>query len=244
MASVVEELIHEIEITPTLQKRLVSALNTPQLKSCPEKMSYQQFLEWADEDTLAEWVNGEIVMSSPASYWHQHLVRFLTSLLGMYVEIREIGTIYPAPFQMKLEFSGREPDILFIKHEHRDRVKNAYLEGPADLVIEIISPESVGRDRGEKFYEYEEGGVPEFWLIDPLRTWTEFYQLSPEGHYKTVFAGQEGTYHAAMIRDFWLRVEWFWQKPLPNPLRALGEITGIAPEITEQFLDAVKGQQK
>lgn len=244
MANAVEELIHQIETEPTLRQRLASALITPESKSQPTKISYQQFLEWADEDTLAEWVNGDIVMSSPASYWHQHLVRFLTSLLGMYVETRELGAIYPAPFQMKLEFSGREPDILFIKRTHFDRVKNSYLEGPADLIIEIISPESVGRDRGEKFYEYEEGGVPEFWLIDPLRKWTEFYQLSSEGHYKTVFAGQEGIYHSAMIQDFWLRVEWLWQDSLPHPLRALGEITGIDSETIERFLDAVKGKQE
>lgn len=46
-------------------------------------------------------------------------------------------------------------------------MKETYLDGPADLVVGIVSPDSVGRDRGEKFYEYAQGGVPEYWLIDP-----------------------------------------------------------------------------
>ena len=84
-----------------------------------------------------------------------------------------------------------------------------------------------GRDQGEKFYEYEAGGVPEFWLIDPPRKWAEFYQLNQEQRYTTVFTEKEGVYHSAMLQDFWLRVEWLWQELLPHPLYALGEITGI-----------------
>jgi hypothetical protein len=35
-----------------------------------EKLSYEEFLDWCDEDTLAEWVDGEIIMYSPASLIH------------------------------------------------------------------------------------------------------------------------------------------------------------------------------
>ena len=34
------------------------------------KISYEEFLDWCDEDTLAEWVDGEIIMTSPASERH------------------------------------------------------------------------------------------------------------------------------------------------------------------------------
>ena len=49
--------------------------------------------------------------------------------------------------------------------ERLDRVHRTYLDGPADLVVEIVSPESAGRDRGEKYYEYEAAGIPEYWLL-------------------------------------------------------------------------------
>jgi Uma2 family endonuclease len=88
---------------------------------------------------------------------------------------------------MKLAQSGREPDLLFVAQTNLERLKETYLDGPADLVVEIVSPEGVGRDRGVKFYEYAQGGVPEYWLIDPQTEWAEFYRLE-EGHYHSRFA--------------------------------------------------------
>lgn len=62
---------------------------------------------------------------------------------------------------------GREPDLLFLARENLDRLKAPYLEGPADLAVEIVSSESRLRDRGEKLAEYEAGGVREDWILDP-----------------------------------------------------------------------------
>ena len=223
--------------TDDLRSRLLEVLVAPAL---PRKMTYDEFLAWANEDTLAEWVDGEVMMYSPASNRHQDLVRFLTSVLGIYVETHSLGVIRPAPFQMKLE-RGREPDLLFVARGHLGRLQETYLDGPADLVVEVVSPESVGRDRGEKFYEYAQGGVPEYWLIDPQIEWGEFYRLK-EGRYHLAFSGRKGEYHALALPGFWLRVEWLWQEPLPHPLRVLGEIAGVEPEVVERFLQALGGR--
>lgn len=123
-----------------------------------EELTHEAFLDWADEDTLAEWVGGEVIMVSPASTCHQQLAGFLEKAMGLYVDQRSLGQVLSAPFQMKLEH-GREPDLLFIASEHLDRLRETYLDGPADLVVEIVSPDSIGRDRGDKFYEYAQGGV-------------------------------------------------------------------------------------
>ncbi len=209
------------------QRRLLDTLQSAEwmaLASAPQprKMTYEEFLSWADEDTLAEWVDGEVIMTSPASNRHQDLVRFLTAVLSIYVESHDLGQVRPAPFQMKLEH-GREPDLLFVARAHLDRLKETYLDGPADLVVEIISPESMARDRGEKFYEYAQGGVPEYWLIDPQTEWAEFYRLV-QGRYRPAFSGREGRYEAQVLPGFWLRVEWLWQEPLPPILDVLREL--------------------
>ena len=204
------------------------------------RMTYEEFLDWADEDTLAEWVDGEVVMYSPASRRHQSIADFLTSVMRAFVEQRDLGVVLSAPFQMKLE-RGREPDLLFVASEHLDRLKETYLDGPADMVVEIVSPESVGRDRGEKFYEYAQGGVPEYWLIDPQMEWADFYRL--EGNrYRAAFSGETGEYRALVLPGFWLRVEWLWREPLPHPLRVLGEIAGVDTELVERFLRALGGE--
>jgi Uma2 family endonuclease len=164
-------------------------------------MTYEEFLEWADEDTLAEWVDGEVIMLSPASDWHQDIGDFLTALLRHFAEVYQLGIVRSAPFQMKTgsNLPGREPDILFIAREHIGRLKETYVEGPADLVVEIISPDSRARDRGDKFYEYEQGGVHEYWLIDPLRKQAEFYRLGSDGIYRLVPVGEDGIFRSEVL---------------------------------------------
>lgn len=162
-------------------------------------------------------------MTSPASYQHARLCSFLVGLLGFFVESRGLGIVLTAPFQVKLPDSGREPGVLFLSSEHMDRLKNTYIDGPADLVIEIMSPESAARDRGEKYYEYEAARIPEYWLIDPVRERAEFYRLDPGRQYQPVLPDAEGIYRSEALPGFWLPVAWLWGSPaLPQALRRLG----------------------
>ena len=192
----------------------------------PGRLTSEEFLAWSDEDTWAEWVDGEIVQLSPAAADHQHLLVFLVRLIGQYVEARQLGVVLVAPFLMRLATrpSGREPDLLFVAREHADRIQGTYLDGPADLVVEIMSPESEERDRGAKFVEYEAGGVPEYWLLDPVRQEAYFYQRSADGRYHLQPLGPDGRYHSAALPAFRLRPAWLWLRPLPPVPNVLAEI--------------------
>lgn len=193
----------------------------------PRRVSYEEFLAWADEDVFAEWVDGEVIVAGPASDQHQDLADLLTAVLRDFVETFHLGVVRSAPFQMKLEKSGREPDLLFLAVAHRGRLQPARLDRPADLVVEILSPESVGRDRGEKFYEYEAAGLPEYWLLDPQMKRAEFYQLDTAGQYQ-LMPLKEGGYRSQQIPVFWLRPAWLWQSPLPPVQETLLEVGGGA----------------
>ena len=208
-----------------------------------QKMSYEDFLDWCDEDTLAEWVDGEIIMYSPASKRHQNLSDFLVSILYIYTETNGLGVVLSAPFQMKLseDLPGREPDLLFVSTANIHRLQDTYLDGPADLAVEIISKESISRDRGRKFVEYETAGVQEYWLIDPLCSQAEFYRLGADNRYHVVLPDAEGVYHSEVVPGFWLRVSWLWQTPLPPSVRILAEIAGVPMELVEAFEKALGG---
>ena len=119
----------------------------------------------------------------------------------------------------------RSPHVPLIVEakEHLSRLKKTHLEGPADLVVEIISPESRARDRGEKFYEYEQGGVREYWLIDPVRKQAEFYHLGKNRIYRLMPISDNGLFRSAVLEGLWLKVEWLWQEPLPPLLSVLKE---------------------
>lgn len=189
-------------------------------------MSYDEFLEWADEDTLTEWVDGEVIIATPSSDREQIIREFLHNVLRIFVGVNKQGLIRGSRFQMKLERSGREPDILFVATEHLDRLKSSYLDGPADLVVELSCPEDIGRDRGEKYYEYQQAGIREYWLIDPVQQWAEFYVLGDKGRYVPVISADEGVYQSLAIRGFWLSLEWLWHPPpILEALRELGIIS-------------------
>ncbi len=202
------------EIPEDLRLQLLALLSTD--PTHPAIMTYEEFLDWADEDTLAEWVEGRVVMASPASKKHQDLVRFLSDVLAAYAETHELGSILIAPFQMRLATSGREPDVIFVASDHRDRVLATRISGAADLVVEIVSPESRSRDRGEKFYEYQAGGVPEYWIIDPDEHRAEFYQLDENGLYQIMLPDADSIYRSRVMDGLWIRTLWLWQDQLPR----------------------------
>lgn len=199
-------------------------------------MSYEDFLVWSNETQRSEWVNGEVIVFMPPRMIHQRLSSFIDRLLADYVEHFELGIVLPAPFEMKLENSSREPDLLFVAAENQERLTAERLNGPADLVVEIISDSSVARDRAEKFYEYQAAGIREYWIIDPRPevARSDFYHLTSQGQYQAALPDETGRYHSAILPNFWLRPSWFESDPLPNPLVCLAE---IAPQLLRDALD-------
>jgi Uma2 family endonuclease len=224
LSSVLEEQIAQIAPKwlaeqPDLRERLAEVLADNPYQLLLPNMSYEEFLVWARNGIHAEWVEGKVLLMSPVSSRHQDIVVFLVTLLNLYVRRRNLGRVMTAPFQMRLHQPprGREPDVLFVEQANVGRIVKQYLDGPADLVVEIISPESSGRDRGDKFYEYEMAGIREYWLIDPQREQVEFYQLNDEGRYTLALGGHTGEYSSMVIPGPTLDVTWLWQDP-PPPL--------------------------
>ena len=70
------------------------------------RMSYEEFLAWADEDVHAEWVNGEVIVHMPPKDRHQNIVTFLVALLRTFVDFFNLGQVRTAPFEMKLAPDG------------------------------------------------------------------------------------------------------------------------------------------
>jgi Uma2 family endonuclease len=222
LSSVLEKQIAEIAPEwlaeqPDLRERLAEVLADNPYQLLLPAMSYEEFIAWAKDDIHAEWVEGKVLLMSPTSSRHQVLVVFLVTLLNLYVSSRNLGAIFTAPYQMRLYQPprGREPDILFVEQAHVGRITKQYLDGPADLVVEIISPESTGRDRGDKFYEYETAGVREYWLIDPQREQAEFYLLDDQRRCTLILGGHTGQYASVVIPGLVIDVSWLWQEPPP-----------------------------
>jgi Uma2 family endonuclease len=192
------------------------------------KMSYEEYRAWPDDSIQAEWVEGEMIIFMPPITIHQKIAGFLYKLISLYVELLNVGMVIPAPFEMRPQpdSNAREPDVVFIAAEHMDRLTDKRLDGAADLAIEVISDESVARDRSDKFYEYQEGGVREYWIIDPRpgKERVDCYWLTPEGRFQATLPDADGRYHATTLPGFWFHPDWLWQEPAPEVLPKLAQI--------------------
>jgi Uma2 family endonuclease len=149
-----------------------------------------------------------------------------------------------APFEMRLIPGqlSREPDILFVARDSLPRLTGQRLEGPADLVVEVVSEESATRDRRDKFQEYAQAGVREYWLIDPrpAQQQATIYQRGEDGTYAATEPDAEGRLHSAVLRGLWLRPAWLWQEPLPDPLPLFLELRGLGPEAVAALRAALR----
>jgi Uma2 family endonuclease len=197
-------------------------------------MNYEDFRVQIEEGAHAEWVNGEAIVFMPPNVKHQSVAGLLYWLIVGFVDLFDLGRVWAAPLEMRAIPDGpaREPDIIFVAKEHLARLTDQRLVGPADLAIEIISDESAARDRSDKFYEYEEAGIREYWLFDPRprRERADFHRLNAEGKYDPIPLDMERQFHSAILPGFWLKPEWFWQDPLPSPFSLL---TAIAPQAVQ-----------
>ena len=200
------------------------------------EMSYEQFLDWSTENVRAEWVNGKATVYMPPKLYHQEIIEFLGQLFSLYIRLFDLGKIILAPFEMRLFNSSREPDIMFVAQNNLRRLTNDRLDGPADLVVEVVSSSTMNVDRGAKLYEYATAGVGEYWLVDsrPGKRRADFYRLAESGRYE-LYADEDLEWvDSAIIPGFKLKPEWLWQAATLSPLFCFLGIEGVEEELHRQ----------
>ena len=197
----------------------------------PHGMSEEEFVTWAfANDVRAEWVNGEVIVMSPVAVKHVRIANWLNRVLGLYIELKKLGELLGPELMVRLQPAGisrRVPDLLFVSLAKLGNVTANHLDGPPDLAIEIVSPESIARDWRDKFLEYEEAGVREYWIIDPTSETFEASVLNADGKFAKVALDANGVLHSATVPGFWFKPEWFFLAELPDAtqhLRDLGVI--------------------
>jgi len=191
------------------------------------RMTEEEYVEWSG-DEWSEWVDGEVLIMSPVNVRHAILFSFLFPVMVSLAEQRDLGRVLCEPFQMRLgkQRRRRSPDVMFVAAARLDSLRPNHLEGPADLVVEIISPDSVARDWREKYLEYEAAGVREYWVIDPMAQRIETYALGADNRYKRVDE-VDGKVNSVVLPGFYLRPNWLWQEKLPKVVETLREM-GLA----------------
>ena len=120
-----------------------------------------------ETNRLIEFSHGQLEVLPMPRMSHQQIVLLLLQALLRFVSAQDLGTVLFAPLRVQL-WPGkfREPDIVFMRREHADRMGEEFWEG-ADLVVEVVSPDDRRRDLETKRGEYAQAGIPEYWIVDP-----------------------------------------------------------------------------
>jgi Uma2 family endonuclease len=194
------------------------------LRSRTGPHTFEDFCLLVREDQKADLIDGVIYMASPENTDANKLFMWLGGLMNLFVEERELGAVFGERVALRLDDKNApEPDIIFVRKGRLRHVERGHIDGPADLAVEIVSPESVERDYEKKRRQYEKAGIAEYWIVDEHEEKVMLLRLGPDGKYREV-RPKKGELHSRALPGFWIRPEWLWQHPRPKLPAALKQL--------------------
>jgi Uma2 family endonuclease len=153
-------------------------------RSPSPKLTYQDLLRLPEDLLRHELIDGEHYVSPAPNLKHQSIVVNLVVLLSNFVRAHRLGKVLVAPFDVLFsEHDVVEPDVLYVSAGRADRLRERYVAGAPDLVVEVLSPSSRGLDKIKKRRLYEAQGVPEYWIVDPVAETIEVYRAVAGGSF-------------------------------------------------------------
>ncbi len=193
-----------------------------------EQLTYAEFCARVNEQK-ADLIHGEIVMASPARIKHEDDVDFWKFVLRRYAKKKGLGKVTGSRVAMKLsEHEAPEPDIMFVKKERLHLLGETEIFGPADLVVEFVSPGSRRLDFVDKRELYANYGVLEYWLIDLYRQ-QAFFWKNVNGLWEDLPVDEKGVVRSEALPGFWLRVDWLFAAEELDELEILETILAGDP---------------
>jgi Uma2 family endonuclease len=214
--------------SPNDLRRLSELADQLQGRSLPGvRLTEPQFwAEYGDEDIKAEWINGEVIVMAPISDRHSIINGWLYRLMWEFVEHHDLGVVHGPEFPMRLSSirTIRIPDVMFVSKTKASKLHPTYLDGPADLIIEVVSPDSEARDWRDKYRDYQNAGVREYWVVDPLSSRVDMYSLDRLKQYTQIQPDKDGRIHSKVLKGLYIKPQWLWRSPLPKLSPVLKEL--------------------
>lgn len=139
-------------------------------------MTYAQYCLLPDDGKQYELIDGELFMTPAPKPKHQEIVLRLAAELSGLVRINGLGGVFVGPVDILFDpYTVVRPDVLFISAARLSIVGEDAIEGPPDLVVEVLSPSTFYKDLRKKMTAYSQFGVQEYWIVDPETQTIEVY---------------------------------------------------------------------
>jgi Uma2 family endonuclease len=188
-------------------------------------VTVDEFYALVPDGQKADLIDGVIYMASPDSRRANKLTGFVYRLFQGFLEARNLGgEVFYSRFACRLsELCAPEPDVAYVRPERVSLVEEGGMRGGPDIAVEVVSRESRHRDYEDKRRLYEEAGIPEYWLVDPVQRRVEFLVLE-DGRYRLAPLEANRLFRSRALPGFFIDVDWLLADLLPPATRCLEDI--------------------
>jgi Uma2 family endonuclease len=169
---------------------------------------YESLSESWEERERYELIAGELIKAPNVTITHQSILTYLLAELGSIVRSNRLGKVYFLPTWLyATEHDVCQPDLLFISEKHRSIIRTNGIHGAPDFVVEILSPSNAYYDLKTKKDIYQQIGVREYWIVDPMDHSIECFISSDAGFKSILSAKAAGKVCSQVVPEFCIELE-------------------------------------
>jgi Uma2 family endonuclease len=188
----------------------------------PKRITFDEFCELVKDGEKADLIDGVVYMASPDNLEANSLFVWLITLIHNFIELKDLGAkTFGSQVAFRLgKYASPEPDIGVVLSDRLNLLHRGYVDGPPDLALEIVSPESVDRDFKKKRKLYQSAGVREYWIVDEIENEVSLLQLGASKRFRRV-RPRQGRLDSKVLPGFYLQADWLFQQPRPRIMDVL-----------------------
>ena len=201
--SSVDRLIEPLRHSPHLPQ----AIAILQLELEAERQRRDQFYRNMTPDQKIEFIDGEVILHSPARNRHLDVTANVIQLLRTFVVVHQLGQVKSEKCLCVFPRNDYEPDVVFFGPKKSATFTHDTLKfPPPDLAVEVLSQSTEVRDRGVIFEDFATNGVAEYWIIDADSQIVEQYLLDGS-EYRLALKSGSGKLKSRVVEGFAVDIE-------------------------------------
>jgi Uma2 family endonuclease len=156
------------------------------------RFNYDDFLLFPNDGKRHEIIDGDHVMTPAPNIKHQRVSGNLFNALTNFLKVQKSGEAFAAPCDVVLSDEDIvEPDLLFVSAARAAIITEQNVQGPPDLIVEILSAATRKTDEIVKRKLYERYGVREYWIVDPELETVKIHRLTDQGYVRAAELARE-----------------------------------------------------
>ena len=178
------------------------------------RYTYADYLEWEGPERY-QLINGEVFMMASPSVTHQALLRELSTDFNVFLRGKSCK-VFASPLDVRLfpkkdksDNTVVQPDLLVVCD--KKKISKGSIDGPPDLVIEIISPSNTHSELFLKFNYYLQAGVREYWVIDPEIKQVQVH-VYENGHYLSTAYKENDRIAVSVLPGLEIALDSLWER--------------------------------